>query len=520
MKSISEKIVLGMVIIVGLSTRLALAGDGSETVFEIDAQSSREQVRAFIKELKKSNGRIMIRAREVPAQESQILDLSSSSPVDLIERLRPHRERTARRKQKLKELLERRSHRVESVFEIVPVLSSEFTAQADAELEYELRGFSAQEGVEALEVDRLIAMDPFESQIGGEGQLQEDFGVPLAQSTPWGITKINAPGAWNLTPTKIKGAGIKVGIIDSGGTPSHADLNYAGGFDAVTNSTAPAAWADSISVCNGHGTHVAGTVAALDNDVGVVGVAPEAQLYALKVFQNLNGSCLAWTSHQIAALQWAVNQGIRVVNVSIGGSYTGAYDVAISNAAAAGTFTVGAAGNNGAVISFPGSSASAFGIGATTSSDGKASFSNTGPQLDFMAPGSGISSTMPSGGYGSKSGTSMAAPHFAGVVALVLQAKPNATFSDLYTIFTSTSLDLGTAGFDQSFGHGRVNAEAAVAMALGGTLPPAPDPSLANTELELLSGFVLSTAERTLLDQRGNNNGQFDLGDVLARSKR
>src|SRR5690606_24451841 len=150
----------------------------------------------------------------------------------------------------------------------------------------------------------------------------------LADVVPWGVTKVTAPEVWSTYNNR--GQGIKVGVLDSGGDYDHPDLRWAGGYDAVTKSTSPSAWNDNISKCNGHGTHVAGTIAALENGTGVVGVAPGADLYAIKVFEIIDGSCAAWTSTQIAGLNWAVSQGIRLVNASVGGSYSGAYDAAIN----------------------------------------------------------------------------------------------------------------------------------------------------------------------------------------------
>jgi subtilisin len=316
--------------------------------------------------------------------------------------------------------------------------------------------------VELVEPDELIQM-----QEGGPT-------VPLslrAQTTPWGISRVQAPEAWGIVGN---GSGIKVGIIDSGGDIDHPDLDWAGGYNAMTGSTSPSAWDDNISACNGHGTHVAGTVAALNNTEGVVGVAPGVQIYALKVFEVLNGDCLAWTSSQISAITWAVSQDIRVLNVSIGGgTMLTSYSNAITNAAAQGTFLVGAAGNTGGSMLYPGAYTDAIGIAATTSSNVRASYSSHGSAMDFAAPGSGISSTMPGGGYGSKSGTSMAAPHATGVVALLLAQNPSLTLEQLKDKLQLGALDIGTAGWDEYTGWGLLQAVASLG---GGTPPPPPPP--------------------------------------------
>jgi subtilisin family serine protease/undecaprenyl pyrophosphate phosphatase UppP len=325
----------------------------------------------------------------------------------------------------------------------------------------ELAALEADPQVELVEPDTWMPLQ--------EEREWPSLGAALVQSTPWGITRVQAPEAWAIVG---KGAGIKVGIMDSGGDADHPDLNFAGGYNAMTQSTAMSAWQDDVSICNGHGTHVAGTVAALDNDIGVVGVAPEVSLYALKVFESINGSCGAWSSSQIQALNWAVSQGIRVVNASIGGSATGSYMLAVSNAAANGTYLVASAGNTGGVMMYPAGYADAIGVAALTSSNVKASFSSVGPEMDFAAPGSGIQSTMPGGGYGSKSGTSMASPHVAGVAALLLAQNPGLTFSQLYDKLKAGAVDVDAGGFDNNTGWGMVQA----AASLGGGGGPAPVP--------------------------------------------
>lgn len=289
--------------------------------------------------------------------------------------------------------------------------------------------------------------------------------TPKADTTPWGVAQVTAPTVW---ANGNKGDGIKVGVLDSGGDASHPDLSYAGGYDAVNQNTIN--WNDDVASCNGHGTHIAGTIAAKDDGIGIVGVAPHVQLYAMKVFQDVSGSCGAYTSSQIAGINWAVSQGIRLVNISIAGSSSAAYDAAIQAAAASGTYVFAAAGNNGGAVTYPGSSAYAFGIGALDDTNTRASFSDFGPELDFSAPGVTIYSTMPGGAYGYKSGTSMATPHALGVAALILSSNPSLSFDQLRQKLIDGALDLETAGFDNNTGYGLVRAANSIA---GGGSPPA-----------------------------------------------
>ncbi len=307
--------------------------------------------------------------------------------------------------------------------------------------------------------------------------LQEAESTPapagrLAQTIPWGVAKVTAPETWAAYGT---GAGVKVGIMDSGGDTDHPDLVWAGGYDFTSGSSSPSKWEDNISVCNGHGTHVAGTVAARDNSIGVVGVAPGVSLYALKVFTTVDGKCGAYASNQIAALQWAASNGIQVVNASLGGG-TGAYaySVAVSNAAANGTFLVAAAGNTGGgTVQYPAAYNDAIAVAALTSSDSRPSYSTYGSQIHIAAPGSSVESTMPGGGTASKSGTSMAAPHVTGVVALILSQYPGISISQLRQKLQDGALDVNATGWDQYTGWGRVRALNSIQG--GGSTPP-PEP--------------------------------------------
>jgi subtilisin family serine protease/uncharacterized PurR-regulated membrane protein YhhQ (DUF165 family) len=287
------------------------------------------------------------------------------------------------------------------------------------------------------------------------------------QSVPWGITRVTAPDAWALGFT---GAGVKVGMMDSGGDPTHPDLVWAGGYNANTGGTAPSDWADDVASCNGHGTHVAGTVAARNNGVGVVGVAPDVSLYALKVFVDIGGTCGAWVSAQMLAVQWAVSNGIRVVSASLGGSGGGSYLTTIQAAADAGTFFVAAAGNdNGGAVEYPAAFAPSIAVSSLSSSNTVSSFSSVGPQIEVGAPGEGVLSTMPGGGYGTKSGTSMATPHVTGVVALLVQQNPGITLAGVRQALQNGALDLAAPGFDNGTGWGLVRA--APSLQGGATAP-------------------------------------------------
>jgi PKD repeat protein len=304
----------------------------------------------------------------------------------------------------------------------------------------------------------------------------------------WGVERI---GAGTVHAGGNKGAGVKVAIIDSGIDYTHPDLNanYVDGYDFVNGDDDPM---DD----HGHGTHCSGIVAAEDNGTGAVGVAPDADLYGLKVLAaNGSGSY----SNVIAALNWCVfgpdgapdtgdEPGIQVTSNSYGSSgYPGSMvELAFNRAEAAGIINVCAAGNSGNSAGtgdnmiYPARFDSCIAVAATTISDVRASFSSTGQQMELAAPGAGIYSTVPGGGYQSWSGTSMACPHVSGVVALMIKAG----VADIRTTLTTTADDLGAPGWDPQYGYGLVNAVAAV----GAPGDPDPEPVVAEFYGDTLSG--------------------------------
>lgn len=295
---------------------------------------------------------------------------------------------------------------------------------------------------------------------------------PTAQTTPWGINRVNAPAAWTYT----KGAGVSVGIIDTGIDEDHPDLNPIGGINLVTGGTTRADWDDNSSICSTHGTHVAGTVAALDNTIGVVGVAPEVDLYSLRVFdpEYLGiSSCVVFVSHSILAIEWAATNGLDVINMSFGGLYPSfARADALFAAYSAGVFPVAAAGNDYSrgQVGFPAAQPHAIAVAAIDNSDDVASFSNTGPDIELAAPGVSVLSTWGGGVYSTISGTSMASPHAAGVAALVRAARHDLSVDEVRQVLRSTADDIGPLGFDWMSGYGVVDAGAALAAVASSNL--------------------------------------------------
>jgi len=287
----------------------------------------------------------------------------------------------------------------------------------------------------------------------------------VGQTLPWGVDHIDAEVAWATT----RGAGAKVAILDSGGDSDHPDLTYAGGVNFAGKSkdgrSAQRDWEDA----NGHGSWVSGIAAAADNSIGVVGVAPAASLYAVKVLGN-SGS--GWDSDIAQGIDWAITNGMDVISMSLGGpGYSTALADACQSAWDAGIILVAAAGNEGDgdpetdELSYPAAFPSVIAVGATSQTDALASFSNTGSYLSLAAPGIAVYSTYKKGKYVTFSGTSASCPHVAGVAALVISANPYLTNEQVRSLLANTARDLGPAGWDPGFGHGLVDAAAAVAAA-------------------------------------------------------
>jgi subtilisin len=289
----------------------------------------------------------------------------------------------------------------------------------------------------------------------------------LFQPTPWNISMVKAPGAW---ARGITGTGIRLAIIDTG-ISSHNDLiPIAGGVSFVPGVV-------SFNDDHGHGTHCAGIAAARNNFQGVVGVAPGASLFAVKVLDSTgHGSA----SNIIAGMDWAAASGMHVVSMSLGGEYGPylAYANAVKRLQDRGTVVVIASGNSfgGAFpwVNAPGNSiisgvpnASPIAVGAVDSSKLIASFSSRGGsaalwnQVTVVAPGVSINSTIPGNAYGLKSGTSMATPHVAGAAALIKQRFPGISPAAVKARLQNTATDLGVAGNDIPYGRGLINCDLA-----------------------------------------------------------
>jgi subtilisin family serine protease len=259
------------------------------------------------------------------------------------------------------------------------------------------------------DVSKNIELNNYDYDISVPSFVVERLSDEEMKEIPWGVKRLNAYSAWDRTT----GKGVKVGVIDTGIDYNHTDLakNYAGGYNVIFTTKTPL---DD----QGHGTHVAGTIGAVKNLKGVIGVAPDVSLYAIKVLDSSGSGQYSWI---IDGIQWAVNNKMDVVNMSLGAPQgSDALKAAIDAAYKAGVVIVCAAGNDGGAVNYPAKYPGTIAISALDSSDKIASFSSRGAEIAFIAPGVNINSTYKGNYYRTMSGTSMASPHIAGLSALVV----------------------------------------------------------------------------------------------------
>ena len=294
-------------------------------------------------------------------------------------------------------------------------------------------------------------------------------------SSQYDMSIINADDAWGLC--NLHAGGVTIAIIDSGVDLDHPDLqaNLLPGYDYVSNDAVP-------EDGQGHGTNVAGIAAAALNGIRVAGVAPTARILPVRVLNN-NGS--GSYSGVAAGIIYAADRA-QILNLSLGGATnSAAIQDAINYAVnTKGRLVVAAAGNCGDTYFssngcsymnqplYPAAYSNVMAVASTTASDTRSSFSNVGSYVDIAAPGSNIYNTYYGNGYTSMSGTSQAAPHVAGLAALVWAKNPGYTAAQVWNRMTSTAIDLGTAGVDSSFGAGRIDVKQALGLTVLQTNQP------------------------------------------------
>jgi subtilisin family serine protease len=300
-------------------------------------------------------------------------------------------------------------------------------------------------------------------------------------STAWHLPKIGAPTAWDYA----QGNPVTIAILDTGVDTTHPDLQpqLVPGWNFYDNN-------DNVSDVHGHGTAVAGTAAAAGNNAfGVASVSFKSKIMPMRVTDTQG---YGYFSLMAAAITSAADKGARVANISfLGVSLSSTVDSAAQYMRSKGGVVVTSGGNTGGLRTDP-PRESLTAVAATDANDARASFSSWGDYIDVAAPGLGIWTTNRGGGYGVFSGTSAASPVAAGVYALMMSAKPGLQPATYDSILFSTAQDLGTAGYDQQFGYGRVRADAAVASARGTSSSDsqAPTVAIASPSGGTVSGLV------------------------------
>lgn len=238
------------------------------------------------------------------------------------------------------------------------------------------------------------------------------------KEVPKGVELIQAPKLWNET----KGKGIKVAVLDTGCETAHPDLKdrIIGGRNFTDDDRGNP---DIYTDYNGHGTHVAGTIAAQENEAGVIGVAPEAGLLIVKVLNKAGSGKYDWI---IKGIHYAIEQKADIISMSLGGpADVPELHEAIKTAVNNNILVVCAAGNEGDgddstnEFAYPGAYNEVISVGAINLERGSSEFTNSHNEIDLVAPGEGITSTYLNGKYATLSGTSMAAPHVSGALALI-----------------------------------------------------------------------------------------------------
>jgi len=290
--------------------------------------------------------------------------------------------------------------------------------------------------------------------------VEKDAVVKIQKKSPeppqqigWGVCRVNAPAAWSSST----GTNVKIAVLDTGIDKKHPDLDVNGGVNLIgTNKNSN--WMDD----HGHGTHVAGIIAARDNSIGVVGVAPDTELYAVKV---IDASGYGRISDVIDGIEWAVQNDIDIVSMSLGTStYSQAFEDATMNANAAGVLLVAATGNCGDgdattdEVIYPAKFDAVIAVSATDETNITPAWSASGPEVELAAPGVNIYSTCLDGGYTIGSGTSMATPFVSGIAALVKSKNLALSPDEIRGLMHTRAIDFGMAGRDNVYGFGLVQA--------------------------------------------------------------
>jgi type VII secretion-associated serine protease mycosin len=333
--------------------------------------------------------------------------------------------------------------------------------------------------VVAVQIDHRVQLQDVSPTASPTAAAASSASLPLSddpyRSQQWALTALRAESAWAVS----RGAGQVVGVVDSGVDATHPDL--VGRILTGTDLVSPGG--DGRTDPYGHGTHVAGIIAAdAGNGIGVAGLAPLAQILPVRALDATGGG---WDSDIATGIIWAADHGASIVSLSLGGpDASDAVRSAVTYAIGKGALVVAAVGNeraSGDPVEYPAgfTMPGLLAVAATTSDGVSASYSNTGTYVTIAAPGSSVLSTYPGGSYALMSGTSMATPYVTAAAALIRSAVPTLTPAHLAAELVATADDLETAGRDDDTGAGLVDPLAALcALSLcSATASPSPSPT-------------------------------------------
>lgn len=290
-----------------------------------------------------------------------------------------------------------------------------------------------------------------------------------------GTTSINRE--WTVTVTSATQFTLNSASYNSAGTGGYAKVaSYMNlvGVSYTSAGTGGTATNDSPRDDHSHGTFVSGIIAAnTNNGTGMAGVCWSCKIMPVKVLDHEGYGSSFGVSQGI---DWAVSHGADVINLSLGGGGAASLQTSVNNAWNAGVVVVAATGNDNGPVSFPAAYTNAIAVGATQQGGARSSFSNFGPEIDIVAPGSSVLGTLcqcngGAGGYGTGSGTSFSTPYVAGAAALLI-ASGVTDKNEIRTQLLTSATDLGTGGFDNLYGNGRLNVGAAIEPVGPDVTPP------------------------------------------------
>ncbi|MEZ5814276.1 MAG: S8 family serine peptidase [Alphaproteobacteria bacterium] len=384
------------------------------------------------------------------------------------------------------------------------IFSGEHAVQSRALEKINARILRVPEGKEQMIIERL-SKNPHIEYAELDRYYEPNF-VPNDPyyGSSWHHQVMHSPQAWDITQGDPN---IIIAILDGGVHASHPDLaaDMVPGWNVVSNNS-------DTSDINGHGTVTAGAAAAIGNNAqGVAGMAMNAKIMPIRITNDTGGSA---TGTNIAAgFIWAADHGAKVASNSYESHNSGS---TMNNATGylrdRGGVAINSAGNTGAE-QFYSDMPNLITVSATNQSDVRTSWSSFGNYVDVSAPGIDILTTWGPSSYGNTWGTSLSAPLTAGVAALIFAANPALTPDDVETILETSAVDLGTAGWDKYYGHGRVDAAAAVQMALTYT-PPERD-TISPTASINTPGAGSTLAGTAIVDVTANDNIGVTKVDLL-----